>query len=146
MYTREHYGHLETTLWWRLYVTSKNKNASVNRCLMSWGDPLCLRFLSTVYLPPIIHNRQHIEEKVAQQPWLWAKIQRKNGSRVNGYLAERLLGIYCTHHQALRKIELPRVHFIPESVARYKKQAVNPPDTIWPPSWWPWIEIAAMIT
>lgn len=47
------------------------------------------------------------------------------GSRVNGYLAERLLGIYCTHHQALRKIELPRVHFVPESVARYKKQAVN---------------------
>ena len=31
--------------------------------------------------------------------------------RVDGYLAERLLGIYQTYHRELRKTELPRVHF-----------------------------------
>ena len=31
--------------------------------------------------------------------------------RVDGYLAERLLGVYCTHRRELKRIELPRVHF-----------------------------------
>lgn len=45
--------------------------------------------------------------------------------RVNGYLAERLLGVYCTHVKAegtLRVRELPRVHFVPDDAARHKKQ------------------------
>ena len=45
--------------------------------------------------------------------------------RVNGYLAERLLGVYCTWLKAegnLRVLELPRVHFVPDAGARRKKQ------------------------
>lgn len=45
--------------------------------------------------------------------------------RVNGYLAERLLGVYCTRRKAegkLRILELPRVHFIPDAGERRKKK------------------------
>ena len=45
--------------------------------------------------------------------------------RVNGYLAERLLGVYCTQAKAegkLRVLELPRVHFVPDAAERRKKQ------------------------
>lgn len=45
--------------------------------------------------------------------------------RVNGYLAERLLGIYQTYHQELTLLELPRVHFITNPFDRYKNQMIN---------------------
>lgn len=45
--------------------------------------------------------------------------------RVDGYLAERLLGVWATHHWELRQLELPRVHFIEDPEKRRKKQLVN---------------------
>ena len=48
--------------------------------------------------------------------------------RVDGYLAERLFGIYYTYQkqrQVLRMLELPRVHFIPERIERRKKRLMN---------------------
>lgn len=45
--------------------------------------------------------------------------------RVDGYLAERLLGIWATYHQELRQLELPRVHFIEDSAQRWKKKFIN---------------------
>lgn len=46
--------------------------------------------------------------------------------RVDGYLAERLFGVYYTYRRsALRCLELPRVHFEPDSRQRWKKKAVN---------------------
>lgn len=46
--------------------------------------------------------------------------------RVNGYLAERLLGVYCTHHRKTASVlELPRVHFMPDDAERRKKQILN---------------------
>ena len=45
--------------------------------------------------------------------------------RVDGYLAERLLGIYRAYHQELRVLELPRVHFVEKPVERCGKQVVN---------------------
>lgn len=46
--------------------------------------------------------------------------------RVNGYLAERLFGIWLTHvRDSLCVCELPRVHFVPESAARKKRKLVN---------------------
>jgi len=38
---------------------------------------------------------------------------RSQEQRVDGYLAERLLGIYAAYHRELRILELPRVHFAP---------------------------------
>lgn len=53
--------------------------------------------------------------------------------RVNGYLAERLFGIYYTHHRAdLHALELPRVHFCPPEQAR-RKQLLN---ALLPPGSW----------
>lgn len=45
--------------------------------------------------------------------------------RVDGYLGERLLGIWAARHRELRKLELPRVHFIEDPLERWRKQAVN---------------------
>lgn len=45
--------------------------------------------------------------------------------RVDGYLAERLLGIWATAHRDLRQLELPRVHFIEDAKERRRKQMVN---------------------
>ena len=48
--------------------------------------------------------------------------------RVDGYLAERLFGIYYTaqsQRQALRMLELPRVHFVPAAGERLKKRLLN---------------------
>lgn len=46
--------------------------------------------------------------------------------RVDGYLAERLLGIYLTFWRGeLRTLELPRVHFVPNERERKKKQVLN---------------------
>ena len=45
--------------------------------------------------------------------------------RVDGYLAERLLGIWVTAHKELRILELPRVHFIENPIERYKKRLIN---------------------
>lgn len=48
--------------------------------------------------------------------------------RVNGYLAERLLGVYVTwirEDPSLRIAELPRVHFEPDRTRLWKKRAVN---------------------
>lgn len=45
--------------------------------------------------------------------------------RVEGYLAERLLGVWVTHHRELRQLELPRVHFIADPAQRRKQQLVN---------------------
>jgi len=53
--------------------------------------------------------------------------------RVNGYLAERLLGVYAAYQRqahGLRITELPRVHFAPDTAARWRKQvfvALLPP-------------------
>lgn len=45
--------------------------------------------------------------------------------RVDGYLAERLLGIWAVHHRELRQLELPRVHFIEDPALRRKAQLLN---------------------
>ena len=45
--------------------------------------------------------------------------------RVDGYLAERLLGIYRAYHQELRVLELPRVHFVEKPVERCGKRVAN---------------------
>lgn len=46
--------------------------------------------------------------------------------RVDGYLAERLLGVYYTQRKGgLRTLELPRVHFEPNSIERAKKVMIN---------------------
>lgn len=45
--------------------------------------------------------------------------------RVEGYLAERLLGVWATHHRELRQLELPRVHFIEDPAQRRKQRLVN---------------------
>lgn len=51
--------------------------------------------------------------------------------RVNGYLAERLFGIYLTHVRGeLRTLELPRVHFISNKVDKQRQQFLN---TVLPP-------------
>ncbi len=47
--------------------------------------------------------------------------------RVDGYLAERLLGVFALHQQRrahLRVLELPRVHFIPDAGTYYKTAAL----------------------
>ena len=53
--------------------------------------------------------------------------------RVDGYLAERLLGIYAFCHRELKSLELPRVHFLADTAERRKKQMVNlllPPGSV----------------
>lgn len=53
--------------------------------------------------------------------------------RVDGYLAERLLGIYVHEHQSLRMLELPKVHFVEDTKERIKRQAINfflPPGSV----------------
>lgn len=45
--------------------------------------------------------------------------------RVDGYLAERLLGIWITHHRKLKTLELPRVHFLENPMARRRKKFIN---------------------
>lgn len=45
--------------------------------------------------------------------------------RVDGYLAERLLGVWAAHHRELNTLELPRVHFEPDSKKRGKQRMVN---------------------
>ena len=57
--------------------------------------------------------------------------------RVDGYLAERLLGIYVTYQRMLKTmqiIELPRVHFASSKKEYYIKKVCNaivPPGTKW---------------
>lgn len=51
--------------------------------------------------------------------------------RVDGYLAERLFGVYYTERKKqLKTLELPRVHFLPKGLERAKKMMVN---SIMPP-------------
>ena len=46
--------------------------------------------------------------------------------RADGYLAERLFGIWLTHVRGdLRVCELPRVHFVPEKLEYGKKKLLN---------------------
>lgn len=45
--------------------------------------------------------------------------------RADGYLAERLLGVWATRHRELRQLELPRVHFIEDPKERRKRQLLN---------------------
>ena len=48
--------------------------------------------------------------------------------RVDGYLAERLLGVYVTHlrrTQGIQVTELPRIQFEPNRVQRYQRQLLN---------------------
>lgn len=46
--------------------------------------------------------------------------------RVDGYLAERLFGVYYTKRRAsLACLELPRVHFEPDTGRRVKQQVIN---------------------
>lgn len=48
--------------------------------------------------------------------------------RVDGYLAERLLGVYAAwlrREGSVKMLELPRVHFIPEAKERRSKQLLN---------------------
>lgn len=53
--------------------------------------------------------------------------------RVDGYIAERLLGVYITcNRERLRVQEIPRVHFEPNGAELFKKRAINlmlPPGT-----------------
>lgn len=52
--------------------------------------------------------------------------------RVDGYLAERLFGIYYTHRRGeLRTLELPRVHFEQDDRLRRKQEFIN---ALLPPS------------
>ena len=42
--------------------------------------------------------------------------------RVDGYLGERLLGVYYTHRkEELRALELPRVHFLPDRMFLFRR-------------------------
>lgn len=53
--------------------------------------------------------------------------------RVDGYLAERLFGIWETYHQELRSLELPRVLFIEDGIERWKMKLTNyflPPGSV----------------
>lgn len=53
--------------------------------------------------------------------------------RVDGYLAERLLGVWAAHHRELRTLELPRVHFVEDPAERKKKKLINlllPPGSV----------------
>lgn len=46
--------------------------------------------------------------------------------RVNGYLAERLLGVYYTwRRENLRELELPRVHFEPNKTLLWQRKVIN---------------------
>ena len=46
--------------------------------------------------------------------------------RVDGYLAERLFGVYYTHwRDELRTLELPRVHFEPDSRSRRRQKVIS---------------------
>lgn len=45
--------------------------------------------------------------------------------RVNGYIAERLLGIYKVHHNGLKTLELPRVHFVETRREWWIKRGIN---------------------
>lgn len=51
--------------------------------------------------------------------------------RVDGYLAERLLGVYYTYYRnTLKTLELPKVHFVPnKTLAVQMIQTVLPPGT-----------------
>ena len=52
---------------------------------------------------------------------------------MDGYLAERLLGIWAAHHRELRSLELPRVHFVEDRLERNRKRLINlllPPDSV----------------
>ena len=51
--------------------------------------------------------------------------------RVDGYIAERLLGVYAAYHRELKKLELPRVHFCGgnEYLKKRLLNAVLPPGT-----------------
>lgn len=59
----------------------------------------------------------------------------KQEQRVDGYLAERLLGVYATYQKkkmGIRIAEIPRVHFIPNAKEYYKNKICNallPPGT-----------------
>lgn len=54
--------------------------------------------------------------------------------RVDGYLAERLLGVYATHRRdELKTLELPRVHFYGNGRVYMQRKAINtffPPGTL----------------
>lgn len=53
--------------------------------------------------------------------------------RVDGYLAERLLGVWAAYHRELQTLELPRVHFIEAPTERRKKKIINfllPPGSV----------------
>ena len=53
--------------------------------------------------------------------------------RVDGYLAERLLGIYATYCHNAKMLELPRVHFFEDPVELVKKRILNfilPPGSV----------------
>lgn len=53
--------------------------------------------------------------------------------RVDGYLAERLLGVYAIKHKKLRTQKLPRVHFVENLAERRKKALINlllPPGSV----------------
>ena len=62
-----------------------------------------------------------------------AKFDGRNSQqmRADGYLAERLFGIYLTKHQAeWTLLELPRVHFEENRSVRWKQKLIN---TLLPP-------------
>lgn len=53
--------------------------------------------------------------------------------RVDGYLAERLLGIWATAHTEMQRLELPRVHFVEDPAERRRKELLNfllPPGSV----------------
>ncbi len=53
--------------------------------------------------------------------------------RVDGYLAERLLGIYATYYHKSKVLELPRLHFFENPVELIEKRIVNllfPPGSV----------------
>ncbi len=63
--------------------------------------------------------------------------------RVDGYLAERLLGVYRTHHLDWKTLELPRVHFEPRRNKCLQTQILYsflPPGTRWRSSWKRWVK------
>ena len=51
--------------------------------------------------------------------------RRAQELRADGYLAERLLGVWATRHRELGRLELPRVHFIEDPKERRKRQLLN---------------------
>lgn len=114
----------------------------VRECCTEYADAM-EHYLSETncYFGNIFVMRRHVFQDYCN--WLFSILEEfdcradvsrygPQEQRVDGYLAERLLGIYRTKHQELSVLELPRVHFLSDGRERMMKQAMGlllPPGT-----------------